>query len=444
MTAATTAATAQNSAPASADRQQHHPIMAASDAASDAPPPRPKRPTCLHCPSPAKIKRPKNGHPLCVTHFLSAFEAEILHTIQSTSLFAPGETVAIGASGGKDSTVLAAVLTTLNARHSLGLTLHLLSIDEGIAGYRDRSLAAVQRNALQYGLPLTVLSYRDLYGWTMDSIVAAVGTRSNCTYCGVFRRQALDRGCELLGIAHVVTGHNADDMAETVLMNLLRGDLPRLARCTAVTTHSGAGAGAPSTVRRSKPMKYAYQKEIVLYAHHRKLDYFTTECTYAPEAFRGSARGLVKALERVRPSAILDVVRSGEAFAGLLGRPECACGAGAESKCQCSAAPQPPGECGSSAAGEMRMHEAQLRAKPRRVPAETRRRQQVLGRCAQCGYLSSQELCQACVMLQGLNRGRARLAVEIEVEEGGGGAEGKGGGGAEGRGGEVGEVGVGW
>ena len=43
-----------------------------------------------------------------------------------------------------------------------------------------------------------VVSYKDLYGWTMDEIVAQVGTRNNCTFCGVFRRQALDRGAQLI------------------------------------------------------------------------------------------------------------------------------------------------------------------------------------------------------------------------------------------------------
>jgi tRNA(Ile)-lysidine synthase TilS/MesJ len=37
--------------------------------------------------------------------------------------------------------------------------------------------------------------------------------------CGVFRRQALDRGAAQLQVDHIVTGHNADDIAETVLMN---------------------------------------------------------------------------------------------------------------------------------------------------------------------------------------------------------------------------------
>lgn len=38
-------------------------------------------------------------------------------TIISNALFQPGDRVAIAASGGKDSTVLAHLLTLLNARH---------------------------------------------------------------------------------------------------------------------------------------------------------------------------------------------------------------------------------------------------------------------------------------------------------------------------------------
>lgn len=142
-----------------------------------------------------------------------------------------------------DSTVLAYVMKTLNERYQYGLELFLLSIDEGITGYRDDSLEVgrsylfgykhqcsypysnfvtiqtVKRNQQQYDMPLKILSYDELYGWTMDSIVSQVGRKNNCTFCGVFRRQALDRGAAMLNVDHIVTGHNADDIAETVLMN---------------------------------------------------------------------------------------------------------------------------------------------------------------------------------------------------------------------------------
>ena len=175
---------------------------------------------CVRCVrNRAIIVRPKNRHKLCKECFLDTFETEIHETITLNNLFQHGERIAIGASGGKDSTVLASVLKTLNERYSYGLELVLLSIDEGIKGYRDDSLQTVRNNAKQYGLPLMILGYDDLYGWTMDQVVEQVGKKGNCTYCGVFRRQALDRGAARLGVRHVVTGHNADDMAETVMMN---------------------------------------------------------------------------------------------------------------------------------------------------------------------------------------------------------------------------------
>lgn len=217
--------------------------------------------------------------------------------------------------GGKDSTVLAHMMTVLNERHGYGLDLFLLSIDEGISGYRDDSLETVKRNEAQcvpregpepaaafvllmhrlpdpqavrrggsasnlliygtgcgsrdillvmglvsehspqvscvpcftheagckgipvdpvrrYGIPLTVLSYKALYGWTMDEIVAAIGHRNNCTFCGVFRRQALDRGAALM---------RADKLATGALQGLLRLS----ADITCIETKQPWAAGTP-------------------------------------------------------------------------------------------------------------------------------------------------------------------------------------------------------
>jgi cytoplasmic tRNA 2-thiolation protein 1 len=51
-----------------------------------------------------------------------------------------------------------------------------------------------------------------------------------------------------------------------------------------------------------------------MYAYFKKLDYFSTECVYAPYAARGAAREFVKELELTRPSAIVDLIRSAEQF----------------------------------------------------------------------------------------------------------------------------------
>jgi cytoplasmic tRNA 2-thiolation protein 1 len=399
----------------------------------------PPTPCALCSTSRALIIRPKNHQKLCKPCFITVFETEIHNTITTNAIFSPGEQIAIGASGGKDSTVLASVLKTLNERYKYGLNLVLLSIDEGIKGYRDDSLETVKRNAKQYDMPLEIVGYDELYGWTMDQVVEQVGKKGNCTYCGVFRRQALDRGAARLGIKHVVTGHNADDIAETVMMNLLRGDLPRLARATSIVTESAA-----SDTKRSKPLKYAYEKEIVLYAHHKGLDYFSTECIYSPEAFRGSARTLIKSLERVRPSSILDVVRSGEDMARLV-PPEVSGGEPCASK---DARPvlvvdgelDGEGGCGSAngrrSGGEMADMEKNLRdddnvqgreieitmqgqthdkTKPARQQKKLPRQQ--MGQCSRCGYLSSQAVCKACMLLEGLNKNRPKMEIQVGVEE---------------------------
>ncbi|KAL0347457.1 UNVERIFIED_CONTAM: Cytoplasmic tRNA 2-thiolation protein 1 [Sesamum calycinum] len=283
----------------------------------------------------AALKRPKTLEQICKECFYAVFEDEIHRVIVDNHLFKPGERIAIGASGGKDSTVLAYVLSELNIRHGYGLDLFLLSIDEGITGYRDDSLETVKRNEIQYGLPLKVVSYKELYGWTMDEIVKLIGLKNNCTFCGVFRRQALDRGAALLKVDKLVTGHNADDIAETVLLNILRGDIARLSRCTSITT------GEDGPIPRCKPFKYTYEKEIVIYP-----------CIYSPNAYRGFAREFIKDLERIRPRAILDIIKSGEDF---------------------------------------------------RISTSTKMPEQ--GNCERCGYISSQKWCKACVLLEGLNRG---------------------------------------
>jgi cytoplasmic tRNA 2-thiolation protein 1 len=221
----------------------------------------------------------------------------------------------------------------------------------------------VKRNQARYQIPLQILSYRDLYGWTMDEIVAKIGVGRNCApsaaagaharaagaFCGVFRRQALDRGAALVGADKIVTGHNADDIAETVLMN--RASLPllpplaltagaasaawRRTATAAVRAHRDGGRRADPALQAvqvrlregdclvracgaaaSRPCPPSPPTRGARYAYFRRLDFFSTECTYAPQSYRGHAREFLKDLESVRPRAILGAARRGAQRAG--------------------------------------------------------------------------------------------------------------------------------
>lgn len=221
------------------------------------------------------------------------------------------------------------------------------------------------------------------------------------------------------------------------------------------------GSPSISNVKRSKPLKYAYEKEIVLYAHHRNLDYFTTECIYSPEAFRGSARALIKNLERVRPSSILDVVRSGEDMARLVpGYAESSCGGACSNERAVNNAEDEVGGCGNSnsnstvsetARMEQRLQEndkaesQQLEVEittskhanlemANKHPARAKQTdsiamkrglvkhasgKQTMSRCERCGYLSSQAVCKACMLLEGLNKNRPKATVVPDNANGG-------------------------
>ena len=260
---------------------------------------------CEHCKKEkVNMKRPETGEKLCKSCFSFAFEEEVYQTIQRFELIKKGDVVAIGVSGGKDSTVLMHILHVLNQRHSMGFQIQLVCIDEGITGYRDNALDTVKKNSEIYNLPLTILSFSDLFnGWTLDDIFKATKTKETCTYCGIFRRRSLDIGAQRVGATKVAVGHNADDVAETILLNVLRGDTVRYFRSVDVKTdgieqkHEAGNEQTLTIAPRIKPFALQNQKEIVLYAHYNKLLYYAVECPYARTAFRRFPRGyLVKKL----------------------------------------------------------------------------------------------------------------------------------------------------
>jgi uncharacterized protein (TIGR00269 family) len=182
-------------------------------------------------------------------------------------------------------------------------------VDEGIAGYRDATLATARETTALLGVDHHVVSFADIAGSTLDAMVAAGGDHP-CTLCGIHRRKALQEAARALGATAVATGHNLNDEAQTVVMNCLRGDLRGF-------TRRPVGEPAEGGPRRIKPLFRIPEKEVALYGMIAGVFRDLPECPYAGTALRSEARRMVDRLEYLRPGTLGRIVRGQEELAAL-------------------------------------------------------------------------------------------------------------------------------
>jgi tRNA(Ile)-lysidine synthase len=134
-----------------------------------------------------------------------------------TAALRPGEHVLLLLSGGADSMALLSLLLAANARMGLGLTSAALHVDYGLRGAgSDRDRAIVERACEAAGLPLHV---ERLHGSLIGPDFQA---RAREARYGRARQLAAEHGYHAL-----VTAHNRDDQAETVLYRLVKYASPR-------------------------------------------------------------------------------------------------------------------------------------------------------------------------------------------------------------------------
>ena len=133
--------------------------------------------------------------------------------------YSPGQRVTVAISGGADSTALLCVLRAANnlPREALGIGLSAIHIHHGIRGEAaDRDQQAVAQLCTSLEVPLTIRAV-DTPTYTANSretLEEAARTLRYQAFTELFATGEADA---------VVTGHTADDQAETVLMKLLRG-----------------------------------------------------------------------------------------------------------------------------------------------------------------------------------------------------------------------------
>jgi len=183
-------------------------------------------------------------------------------------------------------------------------------VDEGIKGYRDEALAIASDMCKQLEVPHHIVSFKDLYGFTLDEIVTKANEKGQseltpCAYCGVLRRRAINVGAREVKATKIATGHTLDDEAQTVLMNILRGDIARLAKEKPVTSEVH-----PLFVQKIKPFCEIPEKESALYTYVKKIAFQGTPCPYASEALRNDIRGMLNRMEEKHAGTKFTVSRA--------------------------------------------------------------------------------------------------------------------------------------
>jgi uncharacterized protein (TIGR00269 family) len=224
--------------------------------------------------------------------------------------------VGIAISGGKDSAVLLDVLNKIEQNYPK-VELLPFTIDEGIKGYRDEALKSARKLTSSLGLNLEVRSFKEFFDYSLDEIVQLRGDESigACSYCGVFRRQAINRTAKDLEMDVVATGHNMDDEAQTVIMNIMRGDTLKIAR-----THRSRDHPIRGLVPRIKPIIELSERDIVAYAYYEQLPYHDIPCPYHAEAYRNDVRLYLNEMEHKRPGTLLAILSSAETITQALGQ----------------------------------------------------------------------------------------------------------------------------
>lgn len=260
---------------------------------------------CDRCRREAVIYQRYSGRHLCEQHFIADFRARAKRAIRKHGWISQNDTIAVAMSGGKDSSALMHFLVTSFGERR-DIRIFGLSIDEGIAGYRDP--AVPQRIAESLDVEWYGVRFEDEFGITLDQIASRKGDERSCSFCGVLRRHLLNKTARELGATKIALGFNLDDDAQSVLMNVFRGDVNSLVR------KAGPVEGL---LPRIRPFIYLPEREVALYAHLMVEGFEECGCPYSHNALRADVRRLLNDYNYRHPATKYALVNLGEELGTL-------------------------------------------------------------------------------------------------------------------------------
>ena len=302
---------------------------------------------CTKCGNPhVIIKKEESGQVLCKKCFIKSIEKKAAKTIKKEKLIEKGDKVLVALSGGKDSVSLLEILNDYKERRIIDLC--AVTVYEGIDNYRQDGVDIAIKHAERLGIEHKVVSMKNEYGITLDEIMEKENHRIPCSYCGVFRRDILNKAAREMGATKIATGHNLDDEVQGIMMNYLEGNTDNISKFGPKTNSK-----AKEFTVKIKPLREVPEKEIGLYVVAKELDVHFAGCPYAQHSFRKEVSDMLTNLTEQHPTIKYSTLRGYDKI--------------------------------RAAIGNQFTKEYKLR------------------RCSRCGEPSANELCRACTFLKELN-----------------------------------------
>lgn len=231
------------------------------------------------------------------------FERKIRQTIEKYSLFTKESNVLVACSGGKDSTVILYVLK------KLGYTVEAITVDAHIGCYTEENLKNLRGMCRELGVRLHEIAFRKEFGRSMCYIQTMLKTRGydykNCHTCGVLRRHLLNKYSKEIKPDVLVTGHNLDDEAQVIMMNLFRGQVFLSARIGPKSSNIGDNRFIP----RVKPMYFCHERDVVAYSKKKQFPVHYGECPCSSDTYRRDVKRFFDEFGEEKERVKADIVR---------------------------------------------------------------------------------------------------------------------------------------
>jgi tRNA(Ile)-lysidine synthase TilS/MesJ len=197
----------------------------------------------------------------------------------------PGDRIAVGVSGGKDSLVTLTALAAMRRFYPAPYEVEAITIDPGIEGME---FSAVTAYCESLGVEHTVIKTH------LKELIFDIRHEKNpCSLCAKMRRGALNEAAVARGCRKIALGHNRDDAVETLVMSQIYEG--RLSCFFPVTYLSRADV----TVIR--PLLYVPEKMVRSCAKSLDLPIVTNPCPANGNTKRQFVKELIAGLNKEAP-----------------------------------------------------------------------------------------------------------------------------------------------